>query len=68
MTLELKENEVCPYFQRCPHNNNIETCLGANSFRATPFTCSYVDDRGNISESGFRNPLDQTGKQVILQE
>jgi len=68
MVLHLKAFEACPYFQRCPHINNIESCIGTNSDRSIPFNCEFVDDKGNISESGFRNPLDQTGDQVILQE
>ncbi len=64
MTLYLKENEVCPYQTRCPHNN----CRGSDNNRGTSFTCSFVDEHGRINENGCRNPLDQTGTQVIVNE
>ena len=64
--LKLKPYQTCPHSGVCTHNSGCELCYGARSDRNTPFTCNFVDNNGNISESGFRNPLDQTGRQVIL--
>jgi len=66
--LILKPFETCPYGSRCPHVSGIENCMGINPNRSTQFTCEFVDKQGNISESGFRNPYDQTGNQKILHD
>jgi len=64
--LTLAANQVCPHSANCPHNRGVESCMGANPDRGNMFTCEFVDSSGKISESGFRNPQDQTGNQTIL--
>lgn len=63
--LFLKEHETCPYSVRCPHSTN---CWGTKSDRNCDFTCALVDNQGRINESGFRNPLDKTGKMKVIME
>jgi len=60
--------KTCPYGNKCPHVSGIESCMGTNPNRSTIFTCDFVDEQGNISEAGFRNPNDQTGTQQILHD
>ena len=62
----LKENEACKLANRCPHND-IKVCYGARTDRPYTFTCAFVTD-GIISDSGFRNPYDQTGKMKVIME
>jgi hypothetical protein len=61
--LLLSEGEVCPLALRCPY---AQECWGVKSNRDTVFTCSFVDDRGNIKEGMFRNPHDKTGKMQVI--
>jgi len=62
----LKESEVCKLADKCPHNDN-NACYGARGDRASTFTCTFVTN-GIISDSGFRNPYDQTGKMKVIME
>lgn len=72
MALELKEFQVCPYANRCPHNEGYASnrCLGGDSTRKSQFRCDLVDDSGNIKgvNEAFRSSHDQTGKMKILVE
>jgi len=65
MSLMLNENEICPYQARCPH---AMSCKGTERNRQTKFNCTFVNSLGEIDKNAYRNPLDQTGKQVILNE
>ena len=64
----LKENEICPHSNNCPHNSN-RTCMGSYENRNTKFTCDLVNN-GQFTESTKiqRNPYDQTGKMNIIME
>lgn len=64
MSLILSPGQVCPHASVCPHNEGNE-CWGANSARPTTFHCDFIKD-GKITEQGFRNPYDQTGKMKII--
>ena len=66
--LILKENEVCQLAQQCPHNDTTKGCYGARANRAYEFTCEFVQNGKIITDSGFRNPLDQTGKMKVIME
>jgi hypothetical protein len=61
--LRLEAKQVCHLKERCPH---APDCWGVRSDRDTVFTCSFVDENGNIREDAYRNPHDQTGKMQIL--
>lgn len=64
----LKENEVCPYAEKCPYNQSVYPCQGS-VLRKNIFACSYVDETGNFTgKYNVRNPLDDTGKMKILME
>lgn len=69
--LILEAGEVCPYANRCPHNNCVvnpnSCCFGALKDRKTQFTCEFVKD-GKIAENKTRIPGDQTGKMRVLME
>ena len=66
--LILKENEVCQLAQQCPHNNVSKTCYGARPNRNNVFTCEFVQNGQIVTDSGFRNPHDQTGKMKVIME
>ena len=65
--LQLGPNQTCPHSHKCPHvGRGLGNCMGTDPNRSNVFTCEFVDNQGNISESGFRNPKDQTGTQKVL--
>jgi len=65
--LKIGSNQVCQFSTTCKFNET-GNCQGAMSSRSTEFTCNLVSQNGVFVESGFRNPLDQTGKMKILME
>ena len=66
--LILKENEVCHLAYKCPHNDTSKGCYGARAERSYIFTCEFVKNGRIITDSGFRNPLDKTGKMKVIME
>jgi len=67
----LQPGEVCQHEVKCPHVKGVGSfCQGTNPRRAGAFSCEYVNQTGQFSESkkGFRNVYDQTGRMEILTE
>jgi hypothetical protein len=65
----LEDGEICPYAANCPHNkNSYGPCYGTIATRGNKFECEFVVNGQFIIDSGFRNPLDQTGKMKIIME
>jgi len=67
MSLKLGQNQVCDHSSNCKFNS-MGQCQGSRSDRNKEFTCTLVSTDGVFAESGFRNPLDQTGNMKILME
>jgi hypothetical protein len=65
--LVLRENEICPYYNKCPYNNSNE-CNGARINRPHIFTCEYVVDGKILENKPSRLPHDLTGKMKIIME
>ena len=61
----LEANEVCKLTYKCPHT---DTCYGAKTNRQTIFNCEFVENGEIITDVGFRNPYDQTGKMKVIME
>jgi len=66
MSLILEVGTLCPHRNKCSHNTHNE-CWGAKLDRDQQFVCEFYKD-GRIQESGFRNPLDQTGKMQVIMD
>lgn len=65
--LVLKENEVCPHANQCPHNE-MNNCYGARAGRNNIFTCEFIDNNGNILTNRVRLSEDKTGKMKVIME
>ena len=68
MTMILESGETCQYGRVCPLNTKFGPCYGARSDRQNIFECEYVVNGQLIADSGFRNPLDKTGKMKVIME
>jgi hypothetical protein len=68
MTMILESGEVCPYGHRCPLNSQLSPCYGTRPERLNMFECEYVVNGKLIADSGFRNPLDKTGRMKVIME
>lgn len=66
----LEVGQVCPYSHNCPYNKTAVggVCYGTRSDRANRFECEFVINGKIITDAGFRNSLDQTGKMKIIME
>ena len=53
---------------KCKYNND-GSCNGASERRTNSFVCDFVDEYGNILETGHvRNPMDLTGNMKVIME
>lgn len=66
----LESGEICPYSHHCPLNNPMigGSCFGSRGDRKNTFECEYVVDGKLMAESGYRNPLDKTGRMKVIME
>lgn len=65
MSMILEAGEVCKITE-CPYNNGV--CHGARFDRTNKFTCEYVVNGKLLTDFGFRNPQDKTGKMKVIME
>jgi len=66
MTMILEIGEICPHAHSCPYNEG-DPCFGTRHERENVFQCDYVTNGKLLTDgSGFRNPLDQTGKMKVI--
>lgn len=68
MSMILESGEACPFSNKCSLNSQSSPCFGARSDRMNKFECEYVVNGSLITDSGYRNPLDQTGKMKLIME
>ena len=68
--LIIEAGQICPHGNICPHSITADqgVCFGLRRDRKCSFSCSFIDNNGQIQESGVRNKLDQTGKMRIIME
>jgi hypothetical protein len=70
MSMILEAGEVCKV-SNCPYNSGsclTGTCYGARPDRDTTFTCEYVVNGKLLTDFGFRNAQDKTGKMKVIME
>ena len=63
----LNERQTCAYGVKCPYTNEGK-CQGLNPNRNFTFTCNFINNGEFIKDGYVRNPLDVTGKMIILTE
>lgn len=64
----LEAGKGCHLANGCPYNKPHGYCRGALSDRPNEFVCDYVENGQIITDGGFRNPLDKTGRMKVIME
>ena len=64
----LESGETCIYGHICPLNSPTSPCYGTRNDRPNRFECEYVVNGKLITDSGYRNPFDKTGRMKVIME